>query len=51
MMQGDRGNFANDNHINGDGALFIRFADGETAALFIRFTTQSTTTDDHGNPK
>jgi uncharacterized protein YukJ len=51
MMQGNRGNFADDNRINGDGALFIRFADGETVALFIRFTTQSTTTDDRGNPK
>ena len=26
-------------------------ADGETMALFIRFTTQSTTTDDRGDPK
>ena len=51
MMQGNRGSFADDNRINGDGALFIRFADGETVALFIRFTTQSTTTDDRGNPK
>jgi uncharacterized protein YukJ len=51
MMQGNRGSFADDNRINGDGALFIRFADGETVALFVRFTTQSTTTDDRGNPK
>ena len=51
MMQGNRGNFADDNRINGDGALFIRFADGETVALFVRFTSQSTTTDDRGNPK
>jgi uncharacterized protein YukJ len=51
MMQGNRGNFADDNRINGDGALFIRFADGDTVALFVRFTTQSTTTDDRGNPK
>ena len=51
MMQGNRGNFADDNRINGDGALFIRFSDGETVALFVRFTTQSTTTDDRGNPK
>jgi uncharacterized protein YukJ len=50
MMQGNSGNFADDNRINGDGALFIRFADGETVALFVRFTTQSTTTDDRGNP-
>jgi uncharacterized protein YukJ len=51
MMQGNRGSFADDNRINGDGALFIRFADGETVALFVRFTTQSATTDDRGNPK
>jgi uncharacterized protein YukJ len=51
MMQGNRGHFADDNRINGDGALFIRFADGETVALFVRFTSQSTTTDDRGNPK
>jgi uncharacterized protein YukJ len=51
MMQGNRGSFADDNRINGDGALFIRFGDGETVALFIRFTTQSTTTDDRGNPR
>ena len=51
MMQGNSGNFADDNRINGDGALFIRFAGGETVALFVRFTTQSTKTDDHGNPR
>jgi len=51
MMQGNSGSFAGDNRINGDGALFIRFADGETVALFVRFTSQSTTTDDRGNPK
>jgi uncharacterized protein YukJ len=51
MMQGNRGSFASDNRINGDGALFIRFADGETVALFVRFTSQSATTDDRGNPK
>ena len=45
------GSFAGDNRINGDGALFIRFGDGETVALFVRFTSQSTTTDDRGNPK
>ena len=50
MMQGNTGSFADDNRINGDGALFIRFTGGETVALFIRFTTQSTTTDDRGNP-
>ena len=50
MMQGNRGSFADDNRINGDGALFIRFSDGETVALFVRFTTQSTKTDNRGNP-
>jgi uncharacterized protein YukJ len=50
MMQGNKGSFADDNRINGDGALFIRFSDGETVALFVRFTTQSTKTDDRGNP-
>jgi len=49
-MQGNAGSFANDNRINGDGALFIRFAGGETVALFVRFTMQSTTTDDRGDP-
>jgi hypothetical protein len=34
----------------GDGALFIRFAGGETIALFVRFSTQSTTTNNQGNP-
>ena len=51
MMQGNEGSFADDNRINGDGALFIRFAGGETIALFVRFSTQSTTTDDRGNPR
>jgi len=51
MMQGNEGSFADDNRINGDGALFIRFAGGETVALFVRFDTQSTTTDDRGNPR
>jgi uncharacterized protein YukJ len=46
MMQGNRGSFANDNRVNGDGALFLRFAGGETAALFVRFTTQAVETDD-----
>jgi uncharacterized protein YukJ len=51
MMQGNTGSFANDNRVNGDGALFIRFKGGETVALFVRFTTQSTSTDDRtGNP-
>jgi uncharacterized protein YukJ len=34
MMQGNSGSFASDNRVNGDGALFIRFAGGETIALF-----------------
>jgi uncharacterized protein YukJ len=46
MMQGNSGSFAGDNGVNGDGALFIRFRGGETAALFIRFSVQSTDTDD-----
>jgi uncharacterized protein YukJ len=50
MMQGNSGSFANDNRVNGDGALFIRFKDGETIALFVAFTGQSTNTDDMGNP-
>jgi uncharacterized protein YukJ len=51
MMQGNpKGNFSNDNRINGDGALFIRYTGGETVALFIRFATQATKTDNNGNP-
>jgi uncharacterized protein YukJ len=50
MMQGNTGSFASDNRINGDGALFIRFSGAETVALFIRFSEQSTTTDDTGSP-
>ncbi len=50
MMQGNTGSFADDNRINGDGALFIRFTGGETVALFVRFSEQSTTTDDSGRP-
>ena len=51
MMQGNSGSFADDNRVNGDGALFIRFTGGETVALFVRFTTESTSTDDStGNP-
>jgi uncharacterized protein YukJ len=52
MMQGNRGSFADDNRVHGDGALFIHFRDGETAALFIRFATQQIPTDDRtGAPK
>lgn len=51
MMQGNgAGEFAADNRINGDGALFIRFSGGETVALFVRFDTQAITTDERGNP-
>lgn len=50
MMQGNEGAFERDNRINGDGALFVRFAGGETIALFVRFDTQATTTDNAGNP-
>ena len=51
MMQGNSGDFARDNRINGDGALFIRFSGGETIALFVRFQSQSVHTDDNGNPE
>ncbi len=50
MMQGNSGSFAADNRVNGDGALFIRFANGETVALFTRFATQATATTDNGAP-
>jgi len=50
MMQCNRDSFADDNRTNGDGALFIRFTGGETVALFVRFSVQSTTTDDRGDP-
>ncbi|MBV8309146.1 MAG: DUF2278 family protein, partial [Planctomycetaceae bacterium] len=43
---GNSGSFADDNRVNGDGALFIRYDGGETIALFVRFTTQDTRTDD-----
>lgn len=46
MMQGNRGSFASDNRVNGDGALFIRFDGGETVALFARFSVQGIPTDD-----
>ena len=45
MMQGNSGAFADDNRVRGDGALFLRAAGGHIAALFVRFTTQSITTD------
>jgi uncharacterized protein YukJ len=51
MMQGNSGSFADDNRVNGDGALFIRYAGGETIALFVRFTTQQISTGDStGDP-
>ena len=46
MMQGDSGSFSDDNRVNGDGALFIRYQGGETIALFVRFSTQATSTND-----
>ena len=46
MMQGNSGNFADDNRVNGDGALFIRYAGGETVALFARFSVQDLNTDE-----
>ncbi len=60
MMQGNfpsdppggRDDHSGDNRINGDGALFIRFTGGETIALFTRFESQATSTDDEtGFPK
>lgn len=46
MMQGNRGSFASDNRVNGDGALFVRYAGGETIALFARFSVQDIETND-----
>jgi uncharacterized protein YukJ len=47
MMQGNSGQFASDNRVNGDGALFLSFNSGqEIVALFVRFQTQSLHTDD-----
>ncbi|HYA80870.1 MAG TPA: DUF2278 family protein [Methylocystis sp.] len=60
MMQGNyptdppggKDDHSGDNRVNGDGALFIRYAGGETIALFTRFSTQSISTDDEtGYPK
>ncbi len=51
MMQGNSGNFADDNRVRGDGALFLRAAGGSIVALFVRFTSQSVDTDpQRGNP-
>ncbi|KRQ00989.1 DUF2278 family protein [Bradyrhizobium manausense] len=52
MMQGNRGQFASDNRVHGDGALFLSFNSGqEIVALFVRFQTQSLQTDDRtGDP-
>ena len=51
MMQGNYGKFADDNRVNGDGALFIRYSGGETAALFVRFSAQEIATNDQsGTP-
>jgi uncharacterized protein YukJ len=46
FMQGNSGSFADDNRVHGDGGLFIRFAGGETIALFARFSVQTLKTDD-----
>lgn len=46
MLQGDSGDHAGDDRVNGDGALFLRFSGGETAALFVRFQSQAIETDD-----
>jgi uncharacterized protein YukJ len=46
MMQGNGGSFASDNRVYGDGTLFFRYRGGETAALFLRFTTQNLPADD-----
>ncbi len=45
MMQGNGGDFAGDNRVRGDGALFLRASSGTTVALFVRFSTQSISTD------
>lgn len=45
MMQGNSGDFTDDNRVRGDGALFLRGGDGGTVALFVRFDTQSLDTD------
>jgi len=51
MMQGNSGSFSDDNRVNGDGALFIRYVGGETIALFVRFTTQAISTNNStGDP-
>jgi uncharacterized protein YukJ len=48
MMQGNSGQFASDNRVHGDGALFLSFnAGAEIVALFVRFQTQSLNTDDN----
>jgi len=47
MMQGNSGQFASDNRVHGDGALFLSFNSAqEIVALFVRFQTQSLHTDD-----
>lgn len=45
MMQGNSGDFASDNRVNGDGAIFVRYRGGETVALFVRFSSQTLDTD------
>ena len=52
MNQGDSGSEAAGNGTWHDGALFLQFTGDTTTwiAMFFRFTNQSTTTDDKGNP-
>ena len=50
MMQGSPGRYADENTVNGDGALFVRFGDGSTFAFFARFDSQAIATDPSGNP-
>ncbi len=45
MMQGNSGTYADDNRVNGDGALFVRYGCGQTFALFLRFSAQGIQTD------
>jgi uncharacterized protein YukJ len=51
MMQGNSVSFKRDNRINGDGALFMRFARGRQWPLFVRFASQAVHTDERGDPQ
>ena len=50
MNQGNSGSFERDNTTHGDGALFFVFSNADMAALFVRFATQGTETNDRGDP-